>query len=288
MLVGGVDFSGAKTDPNDTWLVTGELGSLGLKIRSVKNTGARALIKELDSMAELTECALDFPFGLPVEFMRFLAKKLEVDEFAEWQSLAERLVFMELEEFKAYADEYGIDAKRHTDKIALRAAKSPLHQVNPSMIQMTFYGIKMLTQLNPDRYYVLPFQDEKEDGCAMTEVYPAEILSLLNLPWRGYKGKDKQGRDKALEVRREIVNGIVYLRENGGAKFKECPRVSIDNTLKGQIIASDHAVDAFAACYSAAIRRTTPSLFPDPLDSDNVNVLLEGWMYAPAALAKES
>ncbi|MBX9692019.1 MAG: hypothetical protein K2Z81_06520, partial [Cyanobacteria bacterium] len=100
MLVAGVDFSGAKTVPNDTWLAVGELGSLGLNIVSVKNTGSHGLAAELDSV-DVRACGMDFPFSLPIEFLRFLARKLGVDEFEEWQQMAEKLVFMSYDNFKA-------------------------------------------------------------------------------------------------------------------------------------------------------------------------------------------
>ncbi len=283
MLVAGVDFSGAKTIPNDTWLVVGELGSLGLNILSVKNTGSHGLAAELDSIADLRACGMDFPFSFPIEFLRFLARKLGVDEFEEWQQVAEKLVFMGYDTFKALVDEYEIEPKRFTDKLATRQAKSPLHQVNPSMVPMTFYGMRLLATLNPKKYFVLPFQDERGDGCAMIEVYPREILWLLDLPDRGYKGNDKKTREKAQILRRDIVNGLLNLRDKG-AKFSDCPRLGINNTLKGQIIASEHAVDALAACYAAALYFTQPKFFTDPLEPDNLSVLLEGWIYSPAKL----
>ncbi len=285
MLVGGVDFSGAKTVPNDTWLVTGEIGSLGLQIQSVKNTGAHALAKELSGLNELRTIGMDFPFSLPVEFLKFLSKKLEKPEFEEWQNIAEALVFMNFEQFKQFADEYNIQGLRFTDSKSARVAKSPLHTANPSMIQMTFHGIRLLATLAPDKYSVLPFQDDDPKRCTIFEVYPREVLYILGLTDKGYKsGKDKKSQEKAHEVRKEIVSGLINLRERGNAKYQECPRLHIDNSIKGQIIASDHAVDALVACYCSALLFGNPKFFPDPWKVGNDNILLEGWIYGPGKL----
>ena len=119
------------------------------------------------------------------------------------------------------------------------------------------------------------------------EMYPREILYLLGLPDKGYKPATKAAKEKALDVRREIVDGLIHLREKGGEKYKECPRLEIDNSLKGQIIASDHALDALVACYATAIYHTKQELFPDPLDANNLNILLEGWIFAPSKLSSQ-
>lgn len=288
MLVAGVDFSGAKTVPNDTWLVAAETTSLGMEVRSVKNTGSHALGKELDSLKDLSTIGMDFPFSLPVEFMKFLARQLEKAEFQDWQNVAESLVFMDFERFKELVDEYAIHALRYTDSRALRVAKSPLNTVNPSMVQMTFYGMRLLATLDPARYAVLPFQeDQRGKGSSIIEVYPRELLYILGLPDKGYKQKDKKTSEKTHAVRREIVDGLINLRERGGKRFQDCPRIHIDNSLKGGIIASDHAVDALVACYGACLYHSNPQLFIDPWDCGNENMLLEGWIYAPARLKAE-
>jgi hypothetical protein len=283
MLVGGVDFSGAKSTPNDTWLVTGHLGSLGLEVASVKNPGSLALAAELDSLSEMRACGLDFPFSLPIDFMRYLARKLECDEFQEWQELALKLVFMTYEDFAAIANEFEA-TKRFTDKNAGRQAKSPIHQVNPNMVPMTFHGIRLLARLNPSRYSVIPFQSPSPSSCTLLEVYPREILWLLGVPDQGYKTKDKKTNEKTLAVRRQIVDGLLNIRERGGQKYQDCPRLNMTNAIKGQVIASDHALDALVACYAAGLYFANPELFPDPLDFDNECVLTEGWIYAPSKL----
>lgn len=287
MLVGGVDFSGAKTVPNDTWLVTGILEARDLHINSVKNTGSHGLAKELDGLKELSCLAMDFPFALPVEFLKFLARKLEKDEFQEWQDAAEPLMFMDFEQFKQHVDEYGIAAMRHTDSNALRVAKSPLNTGNPSMVQMTFYGMRMLATLNPEKYALLPFQEDKRGKvpCNVIEIYPRELLYIFGLPDQGYKTKDKKNQEKAHAVRKEIVDGLLHLKDANGDKFHDCPRLHIENSLKGALLAHDHTVDALVACYGAALYHSMPKLFDDPWDFGDENMLVEGWIYAPRNLA---
>lgn len=285
MLVAGVDYSGAKNVPNETWLVTGEIESLGFYVRTVKNTGSHGLAKELESLKEVQTCGLDFPFCFPIEFLKFLAKKLEREDFEDWQQVAEALVFMDFEKLQAWVAEYGISPLRYTDSKSLRTAKSPLHHVNPNMVPMTFQGMRFLATLNPDKYTILPFQDRKgKKTCTLIEVYPREILYILGLPDQGYKSKDKKNAEKAHQLRRDILDGLINLREKGGKKFEDCPRLHVDNSLKGMLIASDHAIDALVACYAAALFHSKPELFPDPLDSDNLNVLIEGWIYGPQKL----
>ncbi|MCA9803469.1 MAG: DUF429 domain-containing protein [Cyanobacteria bacterium HKST-UBA02] len=280
VLVAGADFSGAAKIPNDTWLVTGTLGSLGLEINSVKNPGSHALTSELKALPELKCAALDFPFSLPTEFLRFTERKLDIPEYQQWQQVAEQLVFMSWEQFEALVLEYDIEPKRFTDKKTARAAQSPLHRVNPSMIQMTYHGIRLLAMLDPAKFSVLPFQDRSPGATPVIEVYPREILYLLGLPDRGYKGKEAKNH----EQRREIVDGLLNLRERGGEPYQTCPRLTLDKSLKGVIVANDHALDALIACYAAALFVASAELFPDPLDADNLNVLLEGWIFAPTKL----
>lgn len=286
-IVGGVDFSGAKTEPNETWLAIAEVSSLGMQLKSVKRTGSHKLKEEIDATKDLSACGLDFPFSFPVEFLRYLERKLEKDEFQEWQEVAMQFIMMSYPDFEAFVDEYDIEPKRFTDKNCTRPAASPLHRVNPSMIQMTYHGLRLLASLNPERYYILPFQDRVKNGCSVMEVYPREILYLLGLPDKGYKGQTKSSKEKALEVRKQIVDGLIHLRERGDEKYRTCPRLEIDNSLKGQIIASDHALDAVVACYATAIFLSQGELFPDPLDANNLNILLEGWIFAPSKLSSQ-
>ena len=284
-IVGGVDFSAAKVKPNETWLAVAEVSSLGMQVKSVKRTGSHDLKKELDSVKDMTVLGLDFPFALPVEFLRFVERKLEREEYQEWQEVAMQFVFMSYEQFEGMVEEYDMEPKRFTDKNCGRPAQSPLHRVNPSMVQMTFHGMRLLASLDPKRYFIEPFQDRVQNGCSVLEIYPREILWILGLPDRGYKISSKASKETSLETRKEIVDGLIHLRERGDSRYKDCPRLEMDNTIKGQVVASDHALDALVACYASAIYASTPELYPNPLDANNLNILLEGWIFAPSKLS---
>jgi hypothetical protein len=280
-FVAGADFSGAKNVPNDTWLAVGNLTNLGLEIISLTNCGAHKLALELKSIHNLVAAGLDFPFSLPYEFLNFLSEKISRGNFQSWQEVAEVLAFMPFDKFLELVTEFKEEPKRIADKATNRAGVSPLHRANPSMVQMTYQGIRMLTSLDPKKFYVIPFQDEIPFGCAVMEAYPRETLFSLGLPDTGYKGKDAS---KSLETRKLILKGLVSLRDKGAAGVEHCPRISMNKNIEKVAIETDHALDAVIACYSVAIWKVAPQLFKDPYSSDDSNVLLEGWIYAPSLL----
>lgn len=275
--VAGADCSGSKEVPNETWLAVGTMSGNKLEISSIQKTGMHALGKELNGIADLSVVGLDCPFSLPAEYMTFLAKELEQSEFQSWQSLAEQIVFMPFEKFQELAKGFKKEPKRVTDKMSCAQALSPLHRGNPSMLQMTYHGIRMLASLDPARFYVLPFQEIVENGVAVIEVYPRATLKCLGLPDTGYKSREKKDHDKMQSARHKILQGIYALSSN--EKFKRCPKVVLNSKLEHQCVDSDHALDALLACYAAALWLENPAHCADPFASDDMDVLLEGWIY---------
>ncbi len=146
---------------------------------------------------------------------------------------------------------------------------------------MTFQGIRLLATLDPKKFYVMPFQDEIPFGCAVMETYPRETLFSLGLPDIGYKSKDTT---KSLETRKQILKGLVTIRDSKRKGIELCPRISINKNLEKIALESDHALDAVIACYATAIWKAAPQLNKDPLSTDDLNVLLEGWIYCPSLL----
>lgn len=71
ILVAGVDFSGAKTEPNETWLVVSELSSLGMQVKSVKRTGSQGLEKNSMPQATSRWSPSTFPSRCPLNFCVF-------------------------------------------------------------------------------------------------------------------------------------------------------------------------------------------------------------------------
>ncbi|HEY9678850.1 MAG TPA: DUF429 domain-containing protein [Drouetiella sp.] len=286
VFVAGVDFSGAKVVPNDTWIASGTLSdSDGLLVKEIRKVGSHKIATEF-SKPDISYSAvgIDVPFSLPVEFLAFLSEKFGKPEFQSWQEVAEHLVFMSFEEFLENVVEFKKEPKRVTDRAISKAAQSPLHRGNPSMVQMTYQGIHMLAKLNPKTCAVLPFQDHVKNGTAFLEVYPRQTLTALGLPDTGYKTNDKAKKDAAHAVRRTIVESLLQIRQRKGESFKDCPRLAIGPAARSAAMDSDHALDALVACYTTAMWQVSRHLFQDPLSLDQVDVLVEGWIYSPKLL----
>lgn len=279
-LVAGVDFSGANKVPNDTWIATGRLSDWQFQTVEVKKVGSHGLAAELNKMQGVTAVGVDCPFSLPTDFISFLAQRALKPDFQSWQEVAEHLVFMPFEEFMTAVVEFKKEPKRLTDKSTKAPAQSPLHRGNPSMVQMTYQGIRLLATLNPAKFAVLPFQESAAHRCSMIEVYPRDFLKSFQLPDTGYKSKGKKDDDDVLKVRRQIIAGLSELRERKLISIKELVRISISKEVERVMLSSDHAIDAVIASYLTALYTAAPQLFTDPFDSDDPNVLLEGWIYS--------
>lgn len=279
-LVAGVDFSGAKSVPNDTWMTTARVGNLGVEVTEVKHVGSHALAKELGAV-KLAAVGIDCPFSLPQPFIDFMAMKKPTPPFQSWQEVAQDLVFMSFEEFEKLVKEFKKEPKRVCDGATPVPAISPLHRGNPSMIQMTFAGMRLLAMLDPAKFFVIPFQDSIPFGCAVMEVYPRAILKVLELPDTGYKSADKSEAEKVRAVRQRILNGMINLRERKGLTFAKFPRLTVPPKMQKHFVDSDHALDSLLACYCTAMYQYDQTLFADPLDANNMDVLLEGWIYTP-------
>jgi hypothetical protein len=280
-FVGGVDFSGANEVPNETWLAIGNLSSLGVQIVDLHRVGSHKLVSQLAASPPLIAMGLDFPFSLPADFAQFLATKRDVPQFQSWQELAECLAFVSFDDFIALADAFEKESKRYTDKECKPVAQSPLHRGNPSMVQMTFQGIRMLASLDPKKFCISPFQKDDPTKCQLLEIYPGATLNAFRLPYRGYKSKEKKDRDAVFAARKTIIRQLVNLRETGDSALRDVPRLSMNAQMESVVITSDDAFDAVVACYTAGIFVTAPRYFSDPYENDNLDVLIEGWIFHP-------
>jgi hypothetical protein len=278
-LIAGVDFSGASKVPNDTWIALGRLAAWQFQVTEIRKVGSHALAQELNKLS-CAAVGIDCPFSLPMEFVDYLAQKGLRKDFQSWQEIAEHLVFLPFDQFLSLAQEFKREPKRVTDKATIAPAQSPLHRGNPSMIQMTYQGMRLLASLDPQRFTVLPFQSENKDRCTVIEVYPRDFLKFLALPDTGYKGRTKKEEEAVQKIRRQIISGIIELRERKQISFKEMVRLSMPKDVETQALQSDHALDAVIACYLTALFVSSPSLFADPFSLDNSDVLLEGWIYS--------
>jgi hypothetical protein len=285
--VAGVDFSGSKSEPNETWLALGKFDSMGVTITRLERIGSHKIGPELSKLAGLAAAGFDFPFSLPAEFLQYLADKRNLTPFQSWQSVAECMAFLPYEEFDEIALAFNREPKRYADKSTKPVAQSPLHRGNPSMMQMTYQGIRMLTTLNPEKFAVLPFQSVGKDMCQVLEVYPSATLNACGIQNKGYKSKEKKDKDAMFALRKTMIRQLASLRESTkdpavAASIKDCPRLEINAKFESTAITSDHAFDAVVACYTTAMFVRSPKYFVDPLDADNLDVLTEGWIYAPS------
>ena len=70
MEIGGVDFSGAKSDDR-TWAARGVLDRRGLTLHECRPLRRAELAEMLASLPGGSVAALDFPFSVPQAFARF-------------------------------------------------------------------------------------------------------------------------------------------------------------------------------------------------------------------------
>ncbi|MFN8550671.1 MAG: hypothetical protein U0103_04205 [Candidatus Obscuribacterales bacterium] len=66
VLVAGIDFSGAKTVPNDTWIAAGSLTNMGLEVDEIAKVGSHKVAAEL-TKPDICYSAvgIDVPFSCP-------------------------------------------------------------------------------------------------------------------------------------------------------------------------------------------------------------------------------
>lgn len=290
--VAGVDFSGSKSIPNETWLAIGKMDSMGVDITHLERVGSHKIGSDLAKVAGLAAVGFDFPFSLPAEFLQYLADKRNLTPFQSWQSVAECMAFLPYEEFDEIALAFNREPKRFADKNSKPVAQSPLHRGNPSMMQMTYQGIRMLTTLNPEKFAVLPFQSVGKQMCQVLEVYPSATLNACGIQNKGYKSKEKKDKDAMFALRKTMIRQLANLRETKdaaiAASIKDCPRLSINAKFESTAITSNDAFDAVVACYTTAMFLRSPKYFADPLDADNLDVLTEGWIYAPSFVTADA
>jgi hypothetical protein len=110
------------------------------------------------------------------------------------------------------------------------------------------------------------------------EVSTQETLFLLSLPESGYKGRGA----KNAAVRQSIITGLDKLRDV--SRHKDCPRITFNKNVERTMLENEDALEAVLVCYTTAMFKAAPQLFVEPLSIDDLNVLLEGWIYTPSLL----
>ena len=187
----GCDYSAAMKQPNATWIARGRLESSILYIDSLENVGSDRLLENLLGLENLGSAfsdwiiGLDFPFSFPAPFANILrgsnpayssqtSRSLQTSPTEQasptlmtapnspsWVELATLVSGLPFEELLALVQIskpiMGGEVKRLTDNCTSPKAQSPLHQINPGMLKMTWQGMQLLLALHKEGFAILPF-----------------------------------------------------------------------------------------------------------------------------------
>ena len=299
----GVDFSGAQTDKN-TWITEAELtvdtpDTPILKLNGSKSIRRNDLTKRLGE-GDYSVAAMDFPFSVPRAFAEYLVcQPSAMPEL--WRTVGEMCLNEFIDKRNCYV---GDDRQReHLRAGDLHASGcfSCLHDTNPNMIPMTYYGMKMLhelhTQASGPGFKIPPLQITAGACPVLLEVMPGAILQSLRLPeknpGKAYKRKD----EKAKARREEILDGL-----------EKRSKIRLPNLKNGNYedcVENHDRLDSVVATVAAAMWELGSSRFRCPSKTYTVNnsgvnyqrlrrtspgvqdliefeaAQLEGWLYAP-------
>jgi predicted nuclease with RNAse H fold len=243
---------------------------------------------------------LDFPFSLPRPFIEILLKTNRVlnagssanfiasNAAVPWVEVAEQISQLTYNELvslvQAAKPIMGGEVKRQTDNSTDPKAQSPLHQINPGMLKMTWQGMQLLLALHHQDFAILPFSKgiglNRSLAADVIEVYPAAILKALGLPWRKYKGKDQEAKQLRQFILSNLLDPSDKLRtvnriNSGQVKLELAPH------LEQIALDSDDALDAVIAAVGAANAYLNPSQTAPPSHILPHTIALEGWIYVP-------
>lgn len=313
--------------PNATWIACGKLeiakasgvapssSSLGinnvLHIGSIENIGSDRLLDNLlalnkpkpnSSESNTGNCSdwligLDFPFSFPKPFTEIL---MGAKPSYTWSDLAEVVHNLSFEALLAQVTAakpiMGGEIKRLTDHATDPKAQSPLHQINPGMLKMTWQGMSLLLALQQKGFNILPFATSDcisrlannsqieiapdTVQASVMEVYPAAVLKSLGLPWRKYKGKNPE----AVQLRQFILSNLTRKGDKLRSVNKIAigvPELALAQNLEQIALASDDALDAVVAALGAALAYLNPGQTAPPRQISADLIGLEGWIYVP-------
>ncbi len=274
----GIDYSGAKHDRN-TWVAQGELKADGvIKLWEAYPTIRRDVVSLLMQVSTPAVVAIDFPFGVPEDFVKFLHRDCNPTEMSEvWKIIGS----LEQEDFIAkrdsFIEEIGHEPKRAGDKKHFPESFSPLHDVRPNMIPMTYYGINMLHELHeshPGRWTVPPLQSSPDmTGSTVTllETMPGAFLRAISAKHKGYKTARN-----AIENRESII-GTIERRFD----------ITLPSAMRMGCLANDDCLDAVVAAVVAARWAQDAAKFRQPNAAELPAARLEGWIYVPKPQSTE-
>ena len=273
----GVDFSGAVTNQN-TWVCEGMLHGETLCVESCLPITREDLAGKLAGMREPMIAAMDFPFGLPIDFVNKTypskSKGLGVWSISRDDSL--------WKDFEKFAREFNGNRFRLCDetlnkKIKSAGVKSPLATSPRNMLPMTFRGMQMLHWLKRKGFNILPFDDCSSINSEriLMEVMPGATLRALklNLPYKAVK------TEKSARNSRKNRAEILFRLPN-----KSRIRVHNIEQFRPYALNFDDCLDAIVAAVTAAMWLKSPKQFILPPREDDPKfrrIKSEGWLYVP-------
>ena len=276
----GVDFSGANPETGKTWVAEGSLSDGGLLTLNSCHPIIRSdLTAKLQSLKDPAVVGMDFPFSVPVEFAPCLQSGAK-----EMPDLWDAASKTNWENFKLRVCKFGGRSKKPGErKWPIRKcdqglpAQSPLKpKGNPTMLPMTFRGMRMLHSIWSDAKCtgkalwiqpLPPCQTEAKHYTTLMEVMPgATVYHLLGKDYyRGYK------------IPKNREETLTKLRQKAGHLGLELTDLSVP--LNQTCRANDDALDAVVAAITAALWSIGIPARRDPADCPDS--ALEGWMYVP-------
>ena len=271
----GIDFSGDKRDRN-TWVARGQMTSGGaLRLERAEMTPRREITELLISARRPTVAGIDFPFGLPRHFAEFLTTSPLITMLDLWRVMAELSLTDFIAARDAFVRRFG-EPKRAGDAVHFKESFSPLHKVNPNMLPMTYYGIRMLHEVqrkDPEGCVVPPIPTldiDMDQSFTILETMPGAFLRSIGTIYKGYKKpKSIRARD---ERRIEIMNA---LESRAGVEILNL------SDFRQECLASDDCLDSIVAAITAARWAQDPSKFRHPDKPEIGAAVLEGWIYVP-------
>ena len=271
----GIDFSGAKDDRN-TWVARGQVTSGGaLRLESAEMTPRQKVTDLLTSVRPPAVAGIDFPFGLPRQFAEFLTTRPLITMLDLWRVMPELSLSDFIYARDAFVRRFG-EPKRAGDAAHFKESYSPLHKVNPNMLPMTYYGIRMLQEIqriNPENCVVPPVPTldiDMDQSLTVLETMPGAFLRSIGTIYKGYKKpKSNQVRN---ERRIEILDA---LESKAGVEILNL------SEFRNACLASDDCLDSIVAAITAARWALDPSTFRHPVTSEIGAAVLEGWIYVP-------
>ena len=271
----GIDFSGAKIDRN-TWVTRGQVTSDGaLRLESAEMTPRQEVTDLLTSARPPTVAGIDFPFGLPRHFAEFLTTRPLITMVDLWRAMSELSLSDFIAARDAFVRRFG-ETKRAGDEAHFKESYSPLHKVNPNMLPMTYYGIRMLQEVQRRNFEscVVPpvptLDIDMNQSLTVLETMPGAFLRSIGTIYKGYK------KPQSIQLRNERrIEILDALESKAGVEILNLSQ------FRQECLGSDDCLDSIVAAITAARWALDQSTFRHPDTSEASTAMLEGWIYVP-------